>query len=149
MSNIELTQREADALLELEKHRVDSRKWDYPHLGGHISIPLVSGDRREKFLLDLRRARITFAKNTYQTRARQVVVLARLDTGGGPHRNPDGEKVGTPHLHLYREGFADRWAYVPPRDVFGALADPWRTLQDFMEYCNIVDPPSIRQSLFT
>ncbi len=149
MSNIEVTQAEADALLELKKHRIDSRRWEFPHHGGHISVPLVSSDKRENFLLDLRRARITISKNTYQTRARHVVVLARLDMGGGPHRNPDGEKIGTPHLHLYRQGYADRWAFVPPNSVFAALTDPWQTLQDFMTFCRIVDPPVIDRSLFT
>ena len=149
MSNIELTQAEADALLEVEKHRIDSKQWDYPSHGGEISVPLTSSDRRDKFLLDLRRARITFSKNTYQTRSRHVVVLARLDMGGAPHRNPNGEKIGTPHLHLYRQGYGDKWAFVPPHDIFSDLDNPWQTLEDFMKFCNIVNPPFIRQSLFT
>lgn len=103
MAEINLTQAEAGALIAMAKHRVDNTEWDYPGLGGAISVPLVSADRREQFVLDLRRGRIDLAKGTYQNRGRQVVVLVRLDFGGAPHQNPDGVEMGSPHLHLYRE----------------------------------------------
>ena len=149
MAEINLTQAEADALLALAKHRVDTTAWDYPTPGGKVSIPLVSADRRENFLLDLSRGRINLAKGTYQNRGRQVVILARLDFGGAPHRNPDGGEIGSPHLHIYREGYGDKWAIPVPSDQFTDLADLWQTLQDFMRFCNIVEPPIIRQGLFT
>lgn len=95
MSDPDLTQAEADALIALAKHRLDATEWDYPDLGGAISIPLVSTDRREQFLLDLRRGRIDLARGTYQNRGRQVIVLVRLDFGGAPHRNPDGEEISS------------------------------------------------------
>lgn len=143
-----LTQAEADALLALAKRRIDATEHDYPAFGERVTIPLISFDRRESFLLDLRRSRIDLAKGTYQNRARQVVVLARLDFGGAPHRNPDGQKIGTPHLHVYREGYGDRWADPVPSDRFTNLDDPWRTLEDFMRFCNVVEPPVIVRGLF-
>ena len=149
MADLNLTQAEADALIALAKHRVDTTEWDYPDLGGAVSIPLVSADRREQFVLDLRRGRIDLAKGTYQNRGRQVVVLVRLDFGGAPHRNPDGEEIGSPHLHLYRDGFGDKWAVPAPEDYFRDLTNPWQTLDDFMLYCNVVEPPNIRRGLFT
>ena len=69
--------------------------------------------------------------------------------GARRHRNPDGEEIGSPHRHVYREGFGDKWAYSPPTDRFADLDDPWRTLEDFMQFCNIVEPPVIRRGLFT
>lgn len=149
MANANLTQAEADALMALEKARIDGTEWDYPDFGGRITVPLVSTDRREQFLLDLRRARIDLRKGTYQNRGRQVTILARLDFGGAPHRNPDGEEIGSPHLHLYREGYGDKWAYPVPGADFPNLDDPWLTLADFMRFCNIVQPPVIRRGLFT
>ena len=143
-----LTQAEADALLALAKRRIDATEHDYPAFGERVTIPLISSDRRESFLLDLRRSRIDLAKGTYQNRARQVVILARLDFGGAPHRNPDGQKIGTPHLHVYREGYGDRWADPVPSDRFADLDDPWRTLEDFMRFCNVVEPPVIVRGLF-
>ena len=147
MAEINLTQSEADALIALEKHRVDDRHWDYPGLGGSILVPLISVDRREQFVLDISRGRIDLSKGTYQNRARQVVVLVRLDFGGPPHRNPDGEEIGSPHLH--QEGYGDKWAFAVPADHFPNVADAWRTLDNFMRYCNIVEPPAIQRGLFT
>lgn len=112
-------------------------------------MPLASTDRRERFFLDLRRARIDLGKGPYQNRGRQVVILARLDFGSAPHRNPDGEEIGSPHFHLYREGYGDKWPFPVPPGQFPNLHDPWMTLEDFMKYCNVVEPPNIRRGLFT
>ena len=149
MAEMNLTQAEADALVALEKHRLDDTEWGFPDFGGGISVPLVSADRPEQFLLDIWRARIDLAKGTYQNRGRQVVILVRLDFGGAPHRNPDGHEIPSPHLHVYREGFGDKWAIAIPVDRFSNIEDPWQTLEDFMQFCNIVNPPLIRRGLFT
>lgn len=148
MTNTILTQAEADALMVIEKRRADTIQREYPGLGGAITAPLISIDGRERFSLDLRRGRIDLSKGTYQTRGRQVVILARLDFGGAPHRNPDGEEIGSPHLHLYREGYGDKWAFPVPEDQFTDQNDLQITLDDFMRFCNIVDPPIIRRGLF-
>jgi len=148
MTDANLIQAEADALLAMEKRRVDDSEWNYPDLGGQITVPLVSSDQRESFLLDVRRGGIDLAKGTYQNRGRQVVILARLDFGGAPHRNPDGEEIGSPHLHLYREGYGDKWAYRVPLEHFSNLGDPWLTLEDVMRFCNIFETPFIRRGLF-
>jgi hypothetical protein len=148
VTDIQLTQAEADALIALEKHRVDGTVWRIPIVGGGLSIPLQSADRREQFVLDIYRGRINLMKGTHQTRGRAVVVLVRLDFGGSPHRNPDGEEIGSPHLHVYREGFGDKWAMPVPLDVFANLHDLARTLDDFMDYCHVVSRPAIGRELF-
>jgi hypothetical protein len=148
MAEIDISQVEADTLLHMEKVRVDGRTWDYPQLGGKITIPLTSVDKRENFLLNLHRGRIDLSKGTYQSRARQILILARLDFGGGPHRNPDGQFISSPHLHLYREGYADRWAASLPSEYFDNPEDLWQILLNFMRYCNITEPPLINKGLF-
>jgi hypothetical protein len=148
VTEIILSQAEADALLQLEKHRVDDSRYDYPGLGGSLRIPLLSVDRRENFSLDVTKSRVYLEKGTYQNRARGVVILARLDFGGAPHRNPDDEEIECPHLHLYREGFGDRWAFPVPEDQFRQPADRFRTLLDFMRFVNITRPPQIDPGLF-
>lgn len=77
-----LTQHEADTLLALEKHYQGEERFFFPGLGGAIRIPLYSADRREEFSLDITRGRIVLEKNTFQSRARKAVILARLDLGG-------------------------------------------------------------------
>lgn len=132
----------------MEKRRRDDTVWDYPDLGGKLSVPLVSKDGWEVFLLDLWRGRISLRREKLQTRARRTLVLARLDIGGRPHRNPDDSRIESPHLHLYHEGFADRWAFPVPDTAFEDLSDSTRTLDDFLRFCNVVEPPSIRRGLF-
>lgn len=141
MSN-PLTQSEADMLLKLPKYRTNDVEHEYPHLGGLVQIPLTS-HQKVAFILDIWRSRINLSKDKYQNRFRQAIVLARLDIGGPPHRNPDGVEVPCPHLHLYREGFDMKWAYHIPNDVPNAFRDPtdaWQLLHDFMAYVNGLTP---------
>lgn len=149
MTDINLTQAEAEILIAMEKQRIDDNRWDYPSLGGSISIPLVSSDKREDFLLDISRGKIDLLKGTYQNRSRQITVLVRLDFGGRPHRNPDDEEIPSPHLHIYREGYGDKWAVPVPTDRFHDMNDLWKTLEDFMRFCNITQQPSIDRGLFS
>ena len=116
---------------------------------GSLMIPLHSADRRESFVLDISQGRIDLLRGKYQNRARQVIVLIRLDFGGAPHRNPDDQEIACPHLHLYREGFGDKWAVSVPIDRFPRIGDLWRTLEDFMRFCNITQPPQIERGLFS
>jgi hypothetical protein len=149
MADLNLTQDGADGLLAMEKVRDDENEHLFPQAGGSLSLPLFSVDRREEFVLDLSRGRIDLAKVKFQNRARQVVVLARLDLGGPPHRNPDGEEIPCPHLHLYRVGYGDKWAQPLPAGVFSDPADMWRTIHDFYRYCRITKPPRLDRGLFT
>lgn len=149
MAEINLTQAEADALIAMEKRRTNEDRNDFPMGGESMVLPLQSPDKREQFLLDLSRGRIDLVKVKMQNRGRQVVVLVRLDLGGAPHRNPDDEEIPAPHLHVYREGYADKWAMPVPADRFRATGDLWATLEDFMRFCNITQPPHIERGLFT
>jgi hypothetical protein len=72
MNEINLPQSDADALLALEKQKVDDIVHEYPMLGGSIRVPLVSRDRREEFVLDVYQNQMNLAKGTYQNRARNV-----------------------------------------------------------------------------
>jgi hypothetical protein len=148
MADINLTQAEADALIAMEKHRVNEDLADFPMGGQSVVLPLQSVDKREQFLLDLSRGRIDLAKVKMQNRGRQVVVLVRLDLGGAPHRNPDDQEVPVPHLHVYREGYGDKWAVPLPADRFSNPTDVWATLCEFMQFCNISEPPHIDRGLF-
>ena len=144
-----MLQSEADRLLKLNKFSIDSEPHEFPDLGGNIQIPLQCRQRRESFILDISRKCIVLTSK-FQMRARQRIVLARLDFGA-THRNPDGAEVGTPHLHLYREGYADKYAY----ELTGKLAflknpkDSWQSLTDFMQFCSIVKKPVITRGLFS
>ncbi|MDO8616110.1 MAG: hypothetical protein Q7T33_10325 [Dehalococcoidia bacterium] len=143
---MDLTQTEADALLAMEKVRANDDAYDFPGVARGVTIPLVSSNKREDFLLDMTRGRIELRQVTYQNRARAIVVLARLDIAGPPHTNPDGVQIECPHIHLYREDFGDKWAFPVPTQ-FSNLADIWQALQDFMSFINLTSPPNIQRNM--
>ena len=148
MDEINLTQAEADALLVMEKHQEGDSSYVFPSSGQKVIIPLKSRDGREKFLLDLYRGRTEIRRVTFQNRVRQVVILARLDLFGSPHRNPDGELIPTPHLHVYREGFDHKWAILIPTERFLSVDDEWESFNEFMQFCNIRIKTKVQRMLF-
>jgi hypothetical protein len=149
MAEAVLKQAEAKALFAMEKIRLNNAKFEFPDMGGSLSIPLVSADGRQNFLLDVDRGKTNLIKVTYQNRVRKIIILARLDIGGRKHVNPDGAALPCPHLHYYREGYGDKWAIQAPMDTFQNLTDIWVAFEDFMSYCNITKRPLIERGLFT
>ena len=147
MAHDALTQAEAEALLRMEKVPVTQDAFRFPDLGGRLEVPMTSRDEREHFSLDINRKRIALTTG-YQTRGRQVIVLARLDFAA-PHRNPDGTEVGVPHLHIYREGYGDKWAIEVPAGMLSQPDDAWQVLHDFMAYFGVVEQPNIVRGLFS
>ena len=143
----DLTQSEADRLRLLPKRRLDDTSRVYPHNGGKLSIDLLSTDGREQFHLDIERSRVVLNKGSYKNRGRRTIILSRLCFGGKPHTNPDLSRVGSPHLHLYREGSDDKWAYDLRTIGFPQLVNPWKGLNDFLDYSNVVLPPIIQSRL--
>lgn len=143
-----LGQAVADGLIIVEKKCVDRAVFNFPSAGDKMRVPLLSVDGANQFLLDMTRGRIRLAQATYQNRVFLAVVLLRLDLDGPPHTNPDGTEIGCPHLHRYREGYGDKWAEAVQSDVFGDPSDLWRTLYDFMRYCNVTQLPQLQQGLF-
>ena len=109
---------------------------------------LHSRDSREEFSFDITRSCIVLTKNTFQTRAKKTIVLARIDIGGAPHRNPDGKEILCPHLHVYREGYGDKWA-IPVPGNFSNSMTAWQIMNEFMDYCKVITKPIIHEELFT
>lgn len=141
-----LTQVEADILIAMPKTFLRPPTILIPP-GIDETHELVGDDRRERFLLDLWRGTIRLTKLKLQTRARKVVVLVRLDVDGAPHTNPDGTQIGRSHLHLYREGYDDRWAFPLDASRFSDLFNVPRVFEAFCHYCNIQNVPAVQGEL--
>jgi hypothetical protein len=62
-----LTQEEANILIAMEKHRANEDRSDLPMRGQSLTVPLLSADKREQFLLDLSRARIDLQRSKCKT----------------------------------------------------------------------------------
>lgn len=108
------------------------------------SHELSDSGNRERFTLDIWRGTLRLTKLKFQNRVRTVIVLARLDVDGAPHTNPDGQRLSGTHLHLFREGYEDRWAYAIDPKTFTLLTDPGTTFQEFCTYCKIESPPAVQ-----
>ena len=111
---------------------------------------------RERFILDLERGNLKRARLKYQTRARKIYVLARLDLDGRPHRNPPDSphrpsyRFTGDHLHLYRENFSDRIAFLPndvPAFPVPTNPDAVRWLIAFLQFCNVQKIPPIQENI--
>lgn len=140
-----LTQAEVNALLAV-------RKWFLP--GVAFSLPtgkrvyeLESDASAERFVLDTWRGTLRLSKVTFQNRARSAIILARLDLGGAPHTNPDGERIECPHLHVYREGYEDKWAFPLDPERFPDPGDLARVFGDFCRFCSIERIPPFQEEL--
>ena len=144
----------------MPKKRADEEVHNFPNRGEALEIPIISQDGRECFLLDVYKGKIRLAKCTFQERYRDMFILVRLDVGGSPHPNPEvtsvpipyldpynGLEIQCPHLHIYVEGFNDKWAIPAPIQSFPQTSDLCSTLDDFFRYCNIVEPPTIQRGL--
>jgi len=139
-----LTQAEVDRLMGMTKHFVSAPTTISFPLGADDTYELVAVENRERFLLDVWRGTLRLTKFKFQNRVRTVVVLVRLDVDGAPHTNPDGLTLSGTHLHLFREGYEDRWAYPVDPKAFTLLSDAGATFYDFCAYCKIESPPPVQ-----
>lgn len=139
-----LTQLEADQYLQMAKHFIQPPATITIPPGTDESHELASADDRERFLLDIWRGTLRLTKFKFQNRVRTSIVLVRLDIDGAPHTNPDGQRLAGTHLHLFTEGYEDRWARAIDPKIFTSLNDPAATFQEFCSYCKIESPPPVQ-----
>jgi hypothetical protein len=140
------TQQEADSLIKMAKNFVNQQTIVLPP-GTDETYDPIGDDKHERFQFDLWRGTFRLTKVKYQTRSRKVIVLVRLDIDGSPHTNPDETRLTGTHLHIYREGFEDKWAIELDNMLFSNPTDLGQVYQDFCRYCNIADPPPFQGEL--
>lgn len=114
-----------------------------PLNGEKIQFKLQDKENHENFFLDVNRSGIIeLSKFTLQNRF-TITPLLRLDIDSAPHMNPDGSKVSRNHMHIYKEGFGDSWAYELGKTNWTDLAQ-CKSFQDyfytFYKCCNIILP---------
>lgn len=151
-----ITQQDADFFFSMEKFPEALNEYNFPASGCKLVLPFVSADKRENFLFDIYRGSIRLTKVTYQNRVRKAYILRRLDFDGSPHSNPEvdivplpilepynGIVIASPHMHLYVEGYGERWA-VPAESFLSLDAkDIYEIMEDFFRYCNVRVFPGI------
>ena len=141
-----LTQAEYQVLMSLHKAFEDSATIELGPAPQHWTRQLKSIAGNELFKLDFNRGRLEL-RYTYNLRRNQTTILFRYDHEGR-HTNPDGEQFSGPHVHFYKEGYDDKFAY--PVSQIGVLASDGiaEVLVKVAAYCNIVNTPNIQNPLF-
>lgn len=152
-----LFQAEADRLLQLPKEFDPSHDLiEFRRSPFRERYDLFEINGRERFLLDLERSQIRTATLKFQTRARTVFILARLDVNGTAHRNPQnaphrpGQRLVGTHIHLYREGFGDRVAFLPqdvPQFASVSPGDDVGWLVAFLRFSGVQSLPTIQATI--
>ncbi|MCZ0861011.1 hypothetical protein O0S10_07200 [Methanocorpusculum sp. MG] len=142
-----VSQSNADTLLYLPKQRVNDHLHTYPDAGCRLEVPIIAIDRSELFYLTVTPGKYDFYKVSDQLRVKSTnILLARIDIGSSlVHINPDGERIVGPHLHTYREGYSLRFAQTLENTPFTSPEDPWKTLDEFMNFCTIMKKPEIQR----
>lgn len=141
-SNAILTDSEFKELLNMVKY-FKEKSIKLPLNGERAQFRLEAKEMHENFYLDVNRSGIIeLGKFTLQNRF-TVIPLLRLDINSAPHLNPDGSKTSRNHIHIYKEGFNDSWAYNLDNTVGFNWSD-CKTFDDyfyvFCRWCNIIIP---------
>lgn len=137
-----LTQQEAEELLNKLKEatRKEVLSWGSPSRNDEVVIAI--GEPDLQFILSLTRNPFEM-KMHFRTKSKNVH-LARVDTQR-QHMNPDGRRIVGPHLHWYREGYANlEWA--EPVDWYDA-DKPMDTIFKFLELIATRFPKGIQEVL--
>lgn len=138
-----LSQAAADNLARIAKQITSAKVLFVPASGDHAAWEASTADR-EEFHLHMRRGRKVTTQVTLQERYETNEILLRLDMDGPTHANPDGTLVPTPHLHIYQEGYDDKWAYSIPSDLDISKGDPVQILINFLRYCGVMPIPPMQ-----
>ncbi len=138
-----LTQDDAEKLMGVLKKIIDPQLFRFPDTGG-AELDIVSKDERESFPTNINRGQKNPSKTSYNLRYKspENPVIYRLDINGSKHRNPDGQEIPCPHLHIYRENHEDTWAIPAPGDI-ARSTKPAEALIDFLRFCNIMNTSAI------
>lgn len=135
---LDLTQSDAESLIKNKKIVKNIRpiEFNYPIRGGVLEIEVIDEFKNE-YVIGIRQRKIELIKRSHNLRYAKSVTLIRIDYDR-EHCNPDGNNVGIPHIHVYKEGFNDKFAYK--LSDYGIIienqTDIKELLNKFLEFIN-------------
>jgi hypothetical protein len=125
--------------------------------GGKAEKVLRVAEGKTKLTLCIARGTRCKSKLTIQLMDSRRTPLLRLETGQGvsAHKNPEagpeipyqGKTIIGSHIHVYREGFRDQFAYALadyPAFEFSESPETAAMLEQFCRFCCIQGPPPIQ-----
>lgn len=143
-------------MLREDKNFIDT-SFTFPNQEKELQLELVSWSNRNRYILYINRKSKIKTRYTLQTKHRESYILLRLDLDNKTHRNPDGQKIGGNHLHIFdRDDMAGSWAFelddaqlneVFPGFDFSEITKngttPIEQFRLFCTLCNATNLPSI------
>ena len=137
-----IDQATADSLINMDKEFVNAKLIAMPMTNEILSLNVKSKITKDTFLLDInRKGTFKLTRFTYQERYRTNIILLRLDIDTKPHVNPNGEVISPTHIHIYREGYLDKWAY--PLEGIYKIDNQNSLLQSFINFCKLCNIDNI------
>lgn len=113
---------------------------------------LVNDNSKNSYNLHLNYGRIDVDKVSITTVHNESgKVLVRLDLNPRKHINPDGTIVDTDHVHIYKEGYDERFAYPLDseefKNIFPDKENMALLLKSYLDFIKTISIPEIIEVL--
>lgn len=134
---ITLTSEEKETLYE-EKH-ITTSSFTFPSIGEFVQLSAVGKKTGTEYTIDINKKSLLISRSTLQNRMDTSIILVRLDIDTKPHRNPNGEKIGGTHIHIFdKQDSTGSWAF----EVYDNRLKELFPLFNFTELSNIKNKPT-------
>jgi hypothetical protein len=135
---MDLTQSEADGLRIVRKLFLDKMPLIINQPYSEQRQLRSETNPYDTFYLNINQTAIEFGKYNTLTRYFSICLVRICIDKDSVHENPDGKKIKGHHIHIYKEGYADRFAY-PLENYNFSNFDIVPLLRQFLRFCNIED----------
>lgn len=149
-----ITQEEADTLRIIEKYLANPQDVKIPKMRETRIYPAYHkcyNRRRDDLDVSAYRGGIDENKVSYRLIYKKGILLIRIDTNDKTaHINPDNKSFippMTPHVHIYREGYGDKFAYPLPDEFSSKGADIEKLFIEFLQYSNFINIDELSLSI--
>ena len=139
-----LKQQDFERLLKLPKKFSTDDILDISIAPSNWTRKVISIESDDEFLMDFYRGSYDLSRFTINKRYKTNIVLLRFDSGG-MHKNPDEKTIKGAHIHIYKEGYGDKFAY--PITDFGITKSNYTIKEIFimlLKFCNFVEIPDFK-----
>ncbi len=140
-----------------ERKKYIENYFNFPRQNEFITLNAQGSQTQNNYLIDINKKQATLERVTFQGRHRVNIILLRMDIGTKPHTNPDKTLISGNHIHIYKDGYHDTFAYELNDPVLNELNPAFDLTKfktknhtnlfiAFSEFCNFDQCPIIKQS---